>query len=401
MGALTDIHVPDIGEFADVPVIEILVTVGDHVDLETPLVVIESDKATMELPSPHAGTIREILVAIEDKVSEGTAIARIETDAAPATETDAVPATIETPAHAETPHQPAHEPHHAYAGPSARRHAREAGIDLDAVHGTGHKGRITVEDIQREATSAPGPDADGQPAPASSPTFSKYGPIERVPFTRIQRASAANLTRNWQEIPQVTHHEEADITTLESWRKQVSHEHPDTKVTMVALLIKAITATLEVFPAFNSSLAGDELIVKRYINVGFAADTPAGLVVPVIHHADTKGLLALAAELAELSSKARAGTLTPAEISGGTFTISSLGGIGGTGFTPIVNAPEVAILGVVKARTQPVWDGGQFKPGLILPLSLSYDHRVIDGAAAARFCVHLAATLHDLRNALL
>jgi pyruvate dehydrogenase E2 component (dihydrolipoamide acetyltransferase) len=292
-----------------------------------------------------------------------------------------------------------------YASPSVRRRARELRVDLHAVTGTGRKGRITLADLERGAAPpAPGPGA-ARPdlAPWPSLDFSKQGPVERVPRSRIQRISAPNLARNWALIPHVTHNDEADITELEAWRVRLNQEHAGEglKVTMVSFLVVASVATLKEFPDFNASLDGDELIRKLYYNIGFAADTPGGLIVPVIKNADAKGLLEIATELSELSARAREGKLGPAEISGSTFTISSLGGIGGTSFTPIVNAPEVAILGVTRATMKPVWDGQQFQPRLMLPLSLSYDHRAIDGAAAARFVAHLAGVLGDLRRALL
>jgi pyruvate dehydrogenase E2 component (dihydrolipoamide acetyltransferase) len=293
-----------------------------------------------------------------------------------------------------------------------RRQARELGVDLSMVRGSGRKGRITKEDVQ-DAVRVPAPSparpgADGavalpglELAPWPKVDFAKYGPIERVPLSRIKRISGPNLARNWVMIPHVTHHDEADITQLEAFRKQLNAEQSDVKVTMVALLLKACVASLQEFPDFNASLDGDDLVVKRYWNLGFAADTPLGLVVPVIRDVDKKGLLEIAAELRDLSAAAREGRLKPTDMSGGTFSISSLGGIGGTGFTPIVNAPEVAILGVTRSAMKPVWNGEEFVPRLMLPLSLSYDHRVVDGAAAARFCVHLSGVLMDLRRALL
>jgi pyruvate dehydrogenase E2 component (dihydrolipoamide acetyltransferase) len=293
-----------------------------------------------------------------------------------------------------------------------RRQARELGLDLSTVRGSGRKGRITKEDVQaavRVPAPAPaGPLADGvvgipglNLAPWPKIDYAKHGPIERVPLPRIKRISGPNLARNWVMIPHVTHHDEADITQLEAFRKQLNAEQSEVKVTMVALLLKACVASLQEFPDFNSSLDGDDLVLKRYYHLGFAADTPLGLVVPVIRDVDKKGLLEIAAELRSLSSAAREGRLKPTDMSGGTFSISSLGGIGGTGFTPIVNAPEVAILGVTRSAMQPVWNGEEFVPRLMLPLSLSYDHRVVDGAAAARFCVHLSGVLMDLRRALL
>jgi pyruvate dehydrogenase E2 component (dihydrolipoamide acetyltransferase) len=427
------IEVPDIGDFEDIPVIEIHVSEGDRVAADDPLLTLESDKATMDVPAPFAGVIREIRVGVGDRVSQGTLLVTIEPAAGekdsaragliasegvpseagapdaiasalaaegPDEPTESVPAAV--PAAASNGGEP------VYASPSVRRRARELGIDLRAVTGTGRKGRITLEDLERGAAAAPadaGAGAASLPglAPWPSLDFSKQGPVERVPRSRIQRISAPNLARNWALIPHVTHNDEADITELEAWRKRLNAEHSSdgVKVTMVSFLVVACVATLKEFPDFNSSLDGDELIVKRYYNIGFAADTPQGLVVPVIKGADGKGLLEIARELSELSAKARDGKLGPAEMSGSTFTISSLGGIGGTSFTPIVNAPEVAILGVTRAAMRPVWDGQQFQPRLMLPLSLSYDHRVIDGAAAARFVVHLVGVLSDLRRALL
>ena len=291
-----------------------------------------------------------------------------------------------------------------YASPAVRRLARERGIDLLQVHGTGRKGRIIKADVEEFVSTGPAPAAPGGPGlqlpPWPTVDFEKFGPVERVTRTRIQKISAPNLARNWVMIPHVTHNDEADITELEALRKQLNSEQ-DVKVTMVAFLVVASVATLKEFPIFNSSLDGEELVLKRYYNIGFAADTPGGLVVPVIKNADQKGLLEIAGELSALSSKAREGKLGPADMQGSTFTISSLGGIGGTSFTPIVNAPEVAILGVTRATIKPVWDGSEFAPRLLVPLSLSYDHRVIDGAAAARFVVHLVRVLSDLRRALL
>ncbi len=436
MDALTEVSVPDIGDFSDVPVIELLVAVGDTVAVEDPLVVIESDKATMELPTPVAGVVRELLVGVGDKVSEGTPIARVEADGegaataggaaeGPATskpsEPTAAPAT--EPQAAAT--QPSSEPavvsgngssprppdlgdwSSVYAGPAVRRQARERGIDLRAVRGSGRRGRITLEDLDSAASvgSAPVSGATGMDlgglAPWPSIDFAKYGEIERIPLTRIQKNSGANLARNWVRIPHVTHNEDADITELEAFRKQLNAEQSEVKVTMVALLLKALASTLQAYPQFNASLDGEELVLKRYYHLGFAADTPGGLVVPVVRDVERKGLLEIANELAELSGLARAGRLMPTQMSGATFTLSSLGGIGGTSFTPIINAPEVAILGVVRAAMKPVWDGVAFQPRLLLPLSLSYDHRVIDGAAAARFCAHLASLLADMRRLLL
>jgi len=418
---LISVKVPDIGDFTDVPVIEIHVAPGDTVAVDDPLVTLESDKATMDVPSPSAGVVKEILVKLDDKLSEGAVVLTLEGELSEAEPEPAAPEPLapesDAPA-APSPPEPAPVPVAAapagnggragpvYASPSVRRIARERGIDLSAVPATGRKGRITKGDVEAFVQGGPAPAPPAGPglgldlAPWPSLEFEKFGPVERVQRTRIQRISAPNLARNWVMIPHVTHNDEADITELEAWRKQLNSEQ-DVKITMVAFLIVACVATLKEFPIFNSSLAGDELVLKRYYNIGFAADTPGGLVVPVIKDADSKGLLEIAADLGTLSGKAREGKLMPGEMSGGTFTISSLGGIGGTSFTPIVNAPEVAILGVTRSAMKPVWNGTEFVPRLMVPLSLSYDHRVIDGAAAARFVVHLAGVLSDLRRALL
>ncbi len=434
-----EVLVPDIGDFADVPVIEILVSPGDEVAVDAPLVTLESDKATMDVPAPFAGKLVELKVGVGDKVSEGALLALMEPAEAGATQSaEAAPASAsnvaesqesnegegattepsrdtssshiasETRSSAGTavapPSSAASSDGSVYASPAVRRLARELGVDLGAVKGTGRKGRITKEDVKR-AKEAPAAGPAGIPglelAPWPSVDFSKYGEIERVPLSRIKRISGPNLARNWVFIPHVTHNDEADITDLEAFRKQINSERSDVKVTMVALLIKACVGALRQFPEFNSSLDGDELVIKRYYHLGFAADTPQGLLVPVIRDADRKGLLEIARELTELSAKAREGKLSAEEMRGSTFTISSLGGIGGTSFTPIVNAPEVAILGATRSAMRPVWNGSEFEPRLILPLSLSYDHRVIDGAAAARFVAHLASELSDLRRVLL
>jgi len=464
---MTEVKVPDIGDFTDVPIVEVLVGPGDEVAADDPLVVLESDKASMEIPAPEAGTVKELKVSVGDKVSEGTVVLTLEpaggggddeSAAEPQPEpkddpessgrigksgaavggtapeqgksddsadTDSVETAIEAETEAlpdETPDDPpaqpkagsgsevgraavagelpsdegededAHDGGPAYASPSVRRRARELGVDLSTIKGSGRKGRITLEDLEKE----PEPDK-AAPTKAAPPSGEEY----REELTRIQKLSKKSLTRSWQEIPHVTQHEDADITELEAFRKQLNAEQSDVKVTMVALLLKASSVTLDAFPRFASSLDGDELIMKPQRHLGFAADTPNGLVVPVIRDVDRKGILQIAGELTELSGKARAGKLGPKDISGAVFTISSLGGIGGTGFTPIVNLPQVAILGAVRAAMKPVWNGSEFEPRLILPLSLSYDHRVIDGAAAARFCAHLAKVLSDLRRALL
>ena len=431
-----EVAVPDIGDFTDVPVIEVLVSPGDEVGADSPLVTLESDKATMDVPSPYAGKIVELKVAVGDKVSEGTPIATIEpteggavssqeapVEAAIAaeemetdgTEEEAAPLRRRPPPNRSaaspkprppTPNAEAEEPAAGsiYASPSVRRLARELDVDLSGLKGSGRKGRITKEDVKKAIQGAGGAPGAGIPglelAPWPEVDFAKYGEVERVPLSRIKKISGPNIARNWVMIPHVTHDDEADITDLEAFRKQVNSEQ-SVKVTMVALLIKACVGALRQFPEFNSSLDGDDLVIKRYYNIGFAADTPQGLMVPVVKEADRKGLLEIAAELGELSGKAREGKISAEEMRGSTFTISSLGGIGGTGFTPIVNAPDVAILGVTRSKMQPVWNGEEFEPRLMLPLSLSYDHRVIDGAAAARFTAHLAGELADLRRVLL
>jgi len=439
MADAREVAVPDIGDFADVPVIEILVSPGDEVAADGPLVTLESDKATMDVPSPFAGKVVELKVEVGDKVSEGTPILMLEPSESGAISTQEAPVEsavmaeeMETdgteeeaksaePTETEEDDDAAHVPEAAspspspsdadsketvYASPAVRRLARELEVDLGAVKGTGRKGRLTKDDVKKaKEAPAAGPEAPGIPgldlAPWPQVDFEKYGEVERVPLSRIKRISGPNLARNWVMIPHVTHDDEADITDLEAFRKQINSEQQDVKVTMVALLIKACVGALRQFPEFNSSLDGDELVIKRYYNIGFAADTPQGLMVPVVKEADRKGLIEIAGELAELSGKAREGKISAEEMRGSTFTISSLGGIGGTSFTPIVNAPEVAILGVTRSAMRPVWNGSEFEPRLILPLSLSYDHRVIDGAAAARFVAHLASELSDLRRVLL
>ena len=401
------VEVPDIGDFDDVPIIEILVSPGDEVGLDDPLLTLESDKATMDVPAPFAGMIGELQVKVGDRVSRGTVLLTMQPSdgdgaAAPSLEAEPPPSEPE-------PSGPADGNAPAYASPSARRTARELGVELSQVSGTGRKGRITREDVEGFGGRGPAPASPASPGlgldlpPWPSINFEKFGPIERVPRSRIQKIAAPNLARNWVMIPHVTQNDEADITELEAWRKQLNEEHAreGIKVTMVSFLVVACVATLKEFPNFNASLDGDDLVLKRYYNIGFAADTPGGLVVPVIKGADGKGLLEIARDLTELSGKARDGKLAPGDMQGASFTISSLGGIGGTSFTPIINAPEVAILGVSRSAMKPVWNGSEFVPRLMVPLSLSYDHRVIDGAAAARFVVHLATVLSDLRRALL
>jgi pyruvate dehydrogenase E2 component (dihydrolipoamide acetyltransferase) len=450
MADTREVAVPDIGDFTDVPVIEILVSPGEEVGADDPLVTLESDKATMDVPAPFAGKVVDVLVELNAKVSEGTPLLTMEPADAGAISTQEAPVesavlaeeqegpepdegdTVEGDSAARTrgpaegadpgmgedpprsvspsagsaapPSPGADGP--VYASPVVRRMAREIGVDLRGLRGTGRKGRITKDDLTKakEAPAAAEPTGAGIPglnlAPWPSVDFEKYGEIERVPLSRIKRISGPNVARNWVMIPHVTHNDEADITDLEDFRKQINSEQ-DVKVTMVALLVKTCVASLRQFPDFNASLDGDELIIKRYYNIGFAADTPQGLMVPVIKDVDRKGLLEIAAELRDLSGKAREGKISAEEMRGSTFTISSLGGIGGTSFTPIVNAPDVAILGVTRSAIKPVWNGEEFEPRLMLPLSLSYDHRVIDGAAAARFVAHLASELADLRRVLL
>ena len=398
MATLTQVAVPDIGDFTDVPVIEILVAEGDAVEVDAPLVTLESDKATMEVPSPVAGVVKKVLVSLGDKVAEGTPLVDIDAPSAPAPppiqpETEGASPLVADATAVPPPALADGDGALVHASPLARRVARELGVDLGSVAGSGRNGRILREDVEAAAK---------QPVPQTPGLTDRHpGDTERVPMSRIQKIAAPRLSEAWRTIPHVTHHEEADITGLEEFRKEVNAEHPETKVTMVALLMKAVVASLREFPDFNASLEGEEIVRKHFYNVGFAADTPHGLMVPVIKAVDQKGLLEVAEELRVLSGKAREGKIGPADLQGATFTISSLGGIGGTGFTPIVNPPEVAILGVTRSAVKPVWNGSEFEPRLMVPLSLSYDHRVIDGAAAARFMVHLAAVLKDLRRVLL
>ncbi len=426
-----EVKVPDIGDFKDVPVIEVFVKPGDAVKAEDSLVTLESDKATMDVPAPASGTVKDLKVRLGDKVSEGTVILMLETMGAappapsggakvdaPAAPSAAAQASAVAPAAAKpeaTPSAASAEREAfkaAHASPSVRAFARELGVDLAKVKGTGAKERILHEDVQSYVKQA----LSGAASAAGATTgaalgllpwpqidFAKFGPIEAKPLSRIKKISGANLHRNWVMIPHVTNCDDADITDLEAFRVQlnVENEKSGIKVTMLAFMIKASVAALKKFPEFNSSLDGDNLVYKKYYHVGFAADTPNGLVVPVVKNADQKGVLAIAKEMGELSAKAREGKLGPADMQGGCFSISSLGGIGGTYFTPIINAPEVAILGVCRSSLRPVWDGKQFAPRLILPLSLSYDHRVIDGATAARFNTFLAGLLGDMRRILL
>ncbi|RYF14074.1 MAG: dihydrolipoyllysine-residue acetyltransferase, partial [Comamonadaceae bacterium] len=429
--------VPDIGDFKDVAVIELLVKPGDAVKVEQSLITVESDKASMEIPSSAAGTLKELKVKVGDKVNIGDLIAVVQGSGAAASPSPqpapqraegatapaqtAVPAPDrQPPTAALPPHEPASPngqlPH---ASPSVRKFARELGVPLDELKGTGPKGRITQEDVQAFTKQVMAGDVRTKAAAGKAPAggggealgllpwpkvdFAKFGAIERRPLPRIKKISAANLHRNWVMIPHVTNHDDADITELEAFRVQLNKENEKAgiKLTMLAFLVKASVAALKKFPDFNSSLDGDDLVLKSYFHIGFAADTPNGLMVPVIKDADQKGVMQIAQETAELAKKARDGKLSPADMSGATFTISSLGGIGGRYFTPIINAPEVAILGVSKSQTEPVWDGKQFQPRLMLPLSLSWDHRVVDGASAARFNAYLGQILADFRRVLL
>ncbi|HSC23287.1 MAG TPA: dihydrolipoyllysine-residue acetyltransferase [Casimicrobiaceae bacterium] len=451
-GATVEVRVPDIGDFKDVPIIEILVKPGDIVKPDDPLVTLESDKATMDVPASVGGVVEGVRVGVGDKVSQGTALLTLKT-----AQTGVEPASRATPpsfpANADranppiepppaSPHAAGPEPSQgtsrpvqrpdvqqqagaapgdeaaargAHASPSVRKFARELGVDIGRVRGTGPKGRILHDDVQSYVKSA----LAGAPAAASAPAalgglslqpwpqvdFTKFGAVESKPLSRIRKISGANLARNWVMIPHVTQFDDADVTELEALRVALNKENEKSgvKVTMLAFLIKASVAALAKFPDFNASLdaSGENLFYKRYFNIGFAADTPNGLVVPVIKGAEQKGVLAIAKEMGELSAKAREGKLGPADMQGGSFSISSLGGIGGTAFTPIINAPEVAILGVSRSVMKPVWNGKEFAPRLMLPLSLSYDHRVIDGAQAARFITYFASVLADLRRALL
>lgn len=434
-----EIKVPDIGDFKEVEVIELLVKPGDTVKAEQSLITVESDKASMEIPSSHAGVVKELKVKLGDKVAEGSLILLLEASEAGAAAAAPVaapaaapaPASVTAPA-AVMPAAPAApapvaatipavsvattpEGQRAHASPSVRKFARELGVDLSRVNGTGAKGRILLEDVQgfvkgvmSGSSAAPVVSGGGigmSLLPWPSLDFSKFGQTSLEPLSRIKKISGPNLHRNWVMIPHVTQFDQADITELEALRKSANESlaKSGVKLTMLAFVIKASVAALKKFPAFNASLDanGENLILKHYYNIGFAADTPQGLVVPVVKNADLKGIAEIAKEMGELSAQARDGKLKPADMQGASFTISSLGGIGGTAFTPIINAPEVAILGLSKSDIRPVWDGKQFVPRLMLPLSLSYDHRVIDGALGARFTVYLADVLADMRKTLL
>ncbi|MGU3658599.1 MULTISPECIES: 2-oxo acid dehydrogenase subunit E2 [unclassified Methylobacterium] len=458
MSAALQIALPDIGDYRDVPVIELLVKPGDRLAVDDLILSIESDKATMEVPSPVAGIVRELLVSVGSKVSEGTPILTVEpaegSGAAPVPDAPPAAAAASSPERSAGPlsrsgegqseasglsgdgapltptlsrtgegaGRASPEPIQAdpiqatrgavHASPSVRQLARELGVELDRVAATGPKGRILREDVHAFVKAALGASV---PAPAAASgigaglppwpdvDFAKYGPVRREPLSRIQSLSGANLSRNWLTIPHVTNFDRADVTEIESFRVGLNTETrtPPAKVTMVAFLIKAAASALRAYPRFNSSLAGGELVLKDYVHVGFAVDTPKGLMVPVVRDCDRKGLIEIATEMAAMAERARAGTLPGSDMQGGCFSVSSLGGIGGDGFTPIINAPEVAILGAARSRTEAVWDGKAFQPRLILPLSLSWDHRVVDGVAAARFLGHVASVLSDLRRALL
>ena len=430
--ALIDITIPDIGDFTDVPIIEILVKAGDTVEAEQPIVTLESDKATMDVPSPAAGKIVEIVLKVGDKVSMGSLIAKLdaggpaapvsseqqdeadakeEEDAAEAPETSPVAPSDLPPRPTKASAGPALPDFSGiHAGPAVRRLARELGLDLNLIKGTGEKGRITREDLKAALSKgAAAPPGGGGTLPAVPQVdFAKFGPIETVPLSRIKRISGPRLHASWVNVPHVTHCDEADITDLDAFRKALDEDAKKDKskpyrVSLLPLLMRAAVAALKAFPTFNAALSpgGDSLFLRRYWHIGVAVDTPDGLVVAVVKDVDQKGVIDIARELGALSEKARAGKLAPAEMQGATFTISSLGGIGGTAFTPIVNAPEVAILGVVRSKMGPVWDGSAFQPRLMLPLCLSYDHRVIDGAAGARFMRHLAGLLEDMRRIIL
>lgn len=453
MSAALQIALPDIGDYRDVPVIELLVKPGDRLAVDDLILSIESDKATMEVPSPVAGIVRELLVAVGSKVSEGTPILTVEPaegggaasvpDTSPAVAASAPPDRSAAPRSragegqgessghsgdgapltpplsrtADGVGRASSEPIQAtrgdvHASPSVRQLARELGVGLDRVAATGPKGRILREDVHAFVKAALGAPAQAPVAasgigaglpPWPEVDFAKYGPVRREPLSRIQSLSGANLSRNWLTIPHVTNFDRADVTEIESFRLGLNKETrtPPARVTMVAFLIKAAASALRAYPRFNASLEGSDLVLKDYVHVGFAVDTPKGLMVPVVRDCDRKGLIEIATEMAAMAEKARAGTLPGSDMQGGCFSVSSLGGIGGDGFTPIINAPEVAILGAARSRTEAVWDGKAFQPRLILPLSLSWDHRVVDGVAAARFLGHVASVLSDLRRALL
>ena len=441
MGAIKEVVVPDIGDFKDVPVIEVLVKPGDSVKADDSLVTLESDKATMEVPAPFGGVVKEMKVKVGDKVSEGVLILTLEAldgTQQSATKPAPAPAASAPASAASTPAAPAPVRGqsalataapapvaasatlalvdevgfaHTHASPGVRHFARELGVDLTKVKGSGPKGRILKDDVQgyvKSTLARPAPAAVGgslSVLPLPVVDFTKFGSTELTALSRIKKISGANLHRNWVTIPHVTQNDEADITELEAFRKQMSDEvqKQGIRVTLLAFLIKAAVAALKRYPQFNASLSadGESLVLKQYFNIGVAVDTPNGLVVPVIRGCDKKGVMQLAKELGEVSTKAREGKLSPTDLQGGCFSISSLGGIGGLNFTPIINAPEVAILGVSRSVTKPVWKDGQFVPRLMLPLSLSYDHRVVDGAEGARFITYLNGVLSDIRRLVL
>jgi pyruvate dehydrogenase E2 component (dihydrolipoamide acetyltransferase) len=439
MSQAIEVRVPDIGEFKNIPIIEVLVRPGDAIEPEDPLVTLESDKATMEVPAPTAGVVKEIKVKVGDKVSEGSLVLLLDAAdapkaaAAPAQTTKAAPEPVAAALALAARVEPAPAPPVsaltrapvppvtvdefafalAHASPAVRRVARELGVDLGKVSASGPKGRILKEDVHafvKQALASPQPAAAGSGSglnllPWPQVDFARFGAIEALPLARIKKISGANLARNWVMIPHVTQHDEADITELEAFRNSQAEaaKTQNVRLTLLAFLMKACVAALKEFPQFNASLAadGESLVLKKYFHIGVAVDTPDGLVVPVIRDVDGKGVLQLARELAEVSVKARDKKLSPTDMQGGSFSISSLGGIGGTAFTPIINAPEVAILGVSKSVLKPVYLNGQFVPRLILPLSLSYDHRVIDGAQGARFISYLSALLADIRRLVL
>jgi pyruvate dehydrogenase E2 component (dihydrolipoamide acetyltransferase) len=428
-----EVSVPDIGDFTNVPVIEVHVSVGDTVNAEDPLLTLESDKATLDVPAPHAGTIREVLVKVGDEVSQGTPILHLApgdgavttppslveqqepapTAAAATPGAAGVAAPVASPPAVSTP-SAGGAPPGAHAGPSVRRTARELGVDLTQVTASGPKGRITKDDLlsflkgPAQPVAAPAATAAGTGIPEiPAQDYAKFGPVETRKLSRIKKVSGPFLHRSWLNVPHVTHNDEVDITELEAYRKQLDTagkaEKEPYRVTLLAFLVKASVSALKKFPELNSSLSAekDAIVLKNYYNIGIAVDTPDGLVVPVVKDADRKGIVELSREFGAISARARDGKLGTGDMQGGTFTISSLGGIGGTGFTPIVNAPEVAILGVVRSAMRPVWNGTEFTPRLVLPLSVSYDHRVIDGALAARFTRHLCHMLEDDRRLLL
>ena len=422
MAEIKNVLVPDIGNYKDVPIIEVAVKAGDQVKAEQALLTLETDKATMDVPAPFDGVVKEVKVKVGDKVSEGALIVTIEASAAiaaaaPAAAPIAAPSTP-TPAPAAKP-APSAAPvvaqsaplaanGSAHASPSIRRFARELGVNLPQVRGSGEKGRVTKDDVQnfvKQSLAQPHGASGGnglQVLEMPVVDFAKFGPVETKALSRIKKISGANLHRNWVTIPHVTQFEEADISEMEAFRKELGTEYAkeNFKITPLAFLLKASAITLKHFPDFNASLdaSGENLVLKKYIHIGVAVDTPDGLMVPVVRDADQKGIVQLAKELGEISARAREKKITAADMQGGCFSISSLGGIGGTAFTPIINAPEVAILGVSRSSMKPIWQDGEFVPRLMLPLSLSYDHRVIDGAAAARFTTYLAHVLSDMRR---